>query len=91
MADLDIERIAKVLGDTLEDPVITKKEEGEPEVKLTTPEKEGAEDPASDGERPSFTPDISGDVDHTPPENTSQNSQVDTATAISAVSSPNAR
>lgn len=85
MPDLDIERIAKALGDTLDDPVITKKEEGEPEVKLTTPDKEDAGDSASDGERPSFTPDVSGDVDHTPPENTSQNSQIDTATAISAV------
>lgn len=88
MADLDIERIARALGDTLEDPVITKKEEGKQKVTLTTPEKEGAgvtKDSAGDGERPSFIPDLSGDVDRTPPKNTSQNSQIDTATAISAV------
>lgn len=88
MADIDIERIAKVLGGTLDDPTITKKVEGKPTEKVSVDELAGkadAEASASGGKRPSFMPDLSGTADRTPPKGTSKNSQVDTGTAISAV------
>ncbi len=95
MADLDIERIAKTLADNMENPTITKKVDGQPAKKMDIgalakkaegAQEKGQEKPAaSGGKRPSFMPDLSGTPDRTPPEGASKNSQIDTATAISAV------
>jgi hypothetical protein len=81
MADIDIKRIAKIVSGEMDDPTLVKKDEtGEQEIDIDGGS--NAEEPTEKG-GPSFMPDLAS-TDNTPPE-THQNSDVDTATAISVV------